>query len=271
MQSSIAGLWSEKLSQDARGLPRSERHRNLEPPSAEFICALAAGSRAHRLLEVGGSSGLSTIALAAAARQTGGRLVSIEIEPARQALARQRLAGLGLSDRIDFVLADAGQVLAQYDALEFVLTDCEKEDCERLLALLRLAPGALVVADNILSHGLGECVSAVRSYPGVESITLAIGKGLEVSRFVNGSAGRSLGGGAVEQGDERDEARSISELRSVSAVFGGLVVGEAFGRRSADLSYVTRRILRGVPLRCHGGNQPPGRSRRLATSKTLLR
>lgn len=187
----IAGLWSEKLAQDARGLPQSERHRNLEPPSAEFICALAAGIRARRLLEVGGSSGLSTIALAAAARATGARLVSIEVEPSRQALARQRVAGLGLSDRVDFVLADAGHVLAQYDELDFVLIDCEKEDYERFLSLLRLAPGALVVADNILSHNLGQYVSAVRGYPGVESVTLAIGKGLEVSRFVNGSAGRS--------------------------------------------------------------------------------
>jgi len=186
----IAGLWSEKLAQDGRGLPQSERHRNLEPPSAEFICALAAGIRARRLLEVGGSSGLSTIALAAAARETGGRLVSIEVEPARQALARQRLAGLGLSERVDFVLADAGHVLPQYDELDFVLIDCEKEDYERFLSLLRLAPGAVVVADNILSHSLGQYVSAVRRYPGVESVTLAIGKGLEVSRFVNGSAGR---------------------------------------------------------------------------------
>ena len=186
----IAGLWSEKLSQDARGLPQSERHRNLEPPSAEFICALAAGIRARRLLEVGGSSGLSTIALAAAARETGGRLVSIEVEPARQALARQRLAGLGLSERVDFVLADAGHVLPRYDDLDFVLIDCEKEDYERFLSLLRLARGAVVVADNILSHNLGQYVSAVRAYPGVESLTLAIGKGLEVSRFVNGSAGR---------------------------------------------------------------------------------
>jgi predicted O-methyltransferase YrrM len=187
----IEGLWSEKLAQDRRGLPQSERHRNLEPPSAEFICALAAGIRARRLLEVGGSSGLSTIALAAAARETGGRLVSIEVEPARQALARQRLAGLGLSEWVDFVLADAGQVLTQYDELDFVLIDCEKEDYERFLSLLRLAPSAVVVADNILSHNLGQYVSAVRGYPGVESLTLAIGKGLEVSRFVNGSEGRS--------------------------------------------------------------------------------
>jgi predicted O-methyltransferase YrrM len=184
----IAGLWANKLAQDARGLPRHERHRNLEPASAEFVCVLASGCGARRLLEIGGSSGLSTIALAAAARQTGGRLVSIEIEPLRQGESRKRLESLGLADRVEFVLGDAGKVLDRYRALEFALIDCEKEDYVRFLGMLRLAPGAVVVADNILSHGLWEYVRAVRSCSGVESVTLPIGKGLEVSRFAAGLA-----------------------------------------------------------------------------------
>ena len=185
----IAGLWAEKLAQDARGLPRDERHRNLEPDSAEFICALAAGCHARALLEIGGSSGLSTIALAAAARQTGGRLVSIEVERSRQENARRRLRALGLSDRVEFVLADAATVLDRYEGLEFVLLDCEKEDYVRFAGMLRLASGAVVVADNILSHELWDYVRHVRRLAGVESITLPIGKGLEVSRFPGGSAG----------------------------------------------------------------------------------
>jgi predicted O-methyltransferase YrrM len=183
----IASLWSEKLSQDARGLPRRERHRNLEPAAAEFICALAEGCGARRLLEIGGSSGLSTIALAAAARATGGRVVSIEIEPVRQHLSRTRLESLNLARHVDFVLADAGTVLERYGDLEFVLIDCEKSDYTRFLGMLRLAPGALVVADNILSHGLQDYVRAVRGYAGVESVTLPVGQGLEVSRFCAGS------------------------------------------------------------------------------------
>ena len=179
----IAGLWAEKLAQDARGLPRQQRHRNLEPESAEFICALAAGCRARTLLEIGGSSGLSTIALAAAARQTTGRLVSIEIEPSRQDEARRTLRALSLADGVDFVLAEAGTVLQRYEGLEFVLIDCEKEDYVRFVGMLRLAPGAVVVADNIVSHGLWDYVRHVRSLAGVESVTLPIGKGLEVSRF----------------------------------------------------------------------------------------
>jgi predicted O-methyltransferase YrrM len=184
----IADLWANKLSQDARGLARDKRHRNLEPASAEFVCALACGCGARRLLEIGGSSGLSTIALAAAARQTGGRLVSIEIEPRRQDESRKRLEGLGLADRVEFVLGDAGKALERYGDLEFALIDCEKEDYVRFLGMLRLARGAVVVGDNILSHGLWEYVRAVRSYSGVESVTLPIGKGLEVSRFTDGWA-----------------------------------------------------------------------------------
>jgi len=94
-RAAIDGLWTVKISQDARELPQAQRCRNLEPDSAEFICALAAGCRATSLLEIGGSSGISTIALAAAARQTNGRLVSIEIEPARQAESKRTLADLG--------------------------------------------------------------------------------------------------------------------------------------------------------------------------------
>jgi len=179
----MARLWQRKLQQDELELPQAERHRNLEPASAEFICALAAGIGAKRLLEVGGSSGLSTIALAAAARQVSGRVTSIEMEPERQAEARVSLAHLDLAPYVEFILGDAGSVLASAGEFDFVFFDCEKEDYIRFFDLLHLPAGGLVVADNVLSHSLTRYVAHVRSRPGVESITLPIGKGLEVSRF----------------------------------------------------------------------------------------
>src|SRR5262249_61412373 len=84
----IDRLWSRKVEQDKQGLPQSERHRNLEPDSAEFIHALAAGCGARSLLEIGGSRGLSTIPPAAAARSTSGRLAAFRVEPARHPEAR---------------------------------------------------------------------------------------------------------------------------------------------------------------------------------------
>jgi len=182
-RAAIDALWTVKISQDARDLPQAQRCRNLEPESAEFICALAAGIRATKLLEIGGSSGISTIALAAAARKTGGRLVSLEIEPERQAESKRTLADLGLDAYVDYVLADAGTVLDRYADLQFVLIDCEKDDYVRFFDRLRLAPGAVVVADNILSHDLWDYVGHVRAVPGIQTLTLPVGKGLEVSRL----------------------------------------------------------------------------------------
>jgi predicted O-methyltransferase YrrM len=178
----IARLWARKQSQDAARIPQPERHRNLEPLSAEFLCSLAAGIQAKRIVEIGGSSGISTIALAAAAKETGGRVISIEIEPERQAEARVTLGKLELASFVDFVLADAANVLPTLGPVELAFIDCEKEDYAPFFDMLCVNSGGLVVADNILSHSLTEYVRHVRSRPGVESITLAIGQGMEVTR-----------------------------------------------------------------------------------------
>ena len=179
----IARLWERKVRQDSLNLPQAERHRNLEPPSAEVICALAAGVGAKRILEIGGSSGLSTIALAAAARQVSGRVISFEKDPTRQAEARQTITSLDLAPFVEFVLADAGSALESVGEFDFVFIDCEKQDYIRFFDMLHLPAGGIVVADNIISHSLAEYVAHVRSRPNVESMTLPVGKGLEVTRF----------------------------------------------------------------------------------------
>ncbi|HTP89227.1 MAG TPA: DUF1442 domain-containing protein [Bryobacteraceae bacterium] len=179
----IARLWTRKLQQDEQKLPQSVRHRNLEPDSAEFISALAAGIRAQRLLEIGGSSGISTIALGAAALATEGRLTSIEIEPQRQAEARETIRRLGLQEHVEFILADASLVLpALVEPFDFALIDCEKDDYTRFFEAIPSHPGTVIVADNILSHGLTDYLAFVRSRS-TQSITLPIGKGLEVTVY----------------------------------------------------------------------------------------
>jgi len=179
----IERLWQRKLDQDARGLPQSEKHRNLEPASAELLCALAEGVGAKKIVEIGGSTGISTVALAAAARHTGGRLISIEIDAGRQAESRETLRGLGLEPFVDYRCADAASLLPGLGEVDLALIDCEKEDYIRFYDMLRVTPGGLVVADNILSHDLKDYVEHVRKRPGVESITLNVGKGLEVTKL----------------------------------------------------------------------------------------
>jgi predicted O-methyltransferase YrrM len=175
--------WRE---QGSGGVPQTERWRYpaapCEPTSAEFLFALAAGVGTKNIVEIGGSSGISTIALAAAAQQTQGKLISLEIELRRQAESMQTIARLGLSDFVDYRLGNAANILPQLNDAEFVLIDCEKQDYIRFFDMLHLSPGAIAVADNILSHQLADYVAHVRSQRGAALVTLPIGRGLESIR-----------------------------------------------------------------------------------------
>ena len=179
----IQRLWARKVDQDNADVAFSERHRNLAPASAEFLSALVCGIGAKKIVEIGGSSGISTIALAVAAQQTQGKVVSLEIEPVRQAESKQTIARLGLKEFVDFRLGDAAQTLPELNDLEFVLIDCEKHDYIRFCDMLRMRPGSIIVADNILSHHLSAYVAHVQSRPGAKSLTLPIGQGLELTRL----------------------------------------------------------------------------------------
>lgn len=178
----VQRLWARKVQQDNAAVPFAERHRNLAPASAEFLSALISGMGAKKIVEIGGSSGISTIALAAAVQQTQGKLISLEIEPTRQAESKRTIARLDLSDFVDFRLGDAAAVLPSLSDLDFVLIDCEKHDYIRFFDMLRMRSGGIVVADNILSHHLTDYVAHVRSLSGSTSITLPIGQGLELTR-----------------------------------------------------------------------------------------
>jgi predicted O-methyltransferase YrrM len=66
-----------------------------------------------------------------------------------------------------------------------VFIDAEKEDYEALFAAARdkVEPGALFVADNVLSHSdpLARYSAARQADPTLESVTVPLDRGLELS------------------------------------------------------------------------------------------
>ena len=82
---------------DAGRADRLARFRNVEPATAELLGVLVRATRARRVLELGTSNGYSTIWLADAVEATGGALTSVELDPARTALARADLGRAGLA------------------------------------------------------------------------------------------------------------------------------------------------------------------------------
>ena len=176
----------EDADERERGLPSSERSRQVARTTGQFLFSLVAVQTDCEVLEIGGSRGYSTFWLAAGARYLGGRVLSLEHDPRRIHAWRRNIADAGLEDWAELVEGDAHEALeAIDDVFDVVFLDSEKRDYERLFALARekLEPGALVVADNVLSDAetLAAYVEARRADPTLSSVTVPLDRGLELS------------------------------------------------------------------------------------------
>jgi predicted O-methyltransferase YrrM len=169
-----------------RGLPASERSRQVAPATGRFLFALVAPQTDCEVLELGGSRGYSAIWLAAAARILGGHVLSIENDPPKIEAWHRNIEDAGLAEWADLLEGDALDLLPQIDdVFDLVFIDAEKEDYERLFeqARTKVEPGALVVADNVISHPdpLAQYSAARQSDPTLSSVTVPLDRGLELS------------------------------------------------------------------------------------------
>jgi predicted O-methyltransferase YrrM len=146
--------------------------------------------KARTILELGTSYGYSAVWLAEAARETGGKVITTELVAEKSAYAKQQLASVGLARQVEFRVGDVLEILRGLDGpLDFVLLDVWKDlyvPCFELFAP-KLAPGAIVVADNMIepesARPHAEAYRArVRESGVFDSVLLPIGSGIEVSR-----------------------------------------------------------------------------------------
>jgi predicted O-methyltransferase YrrM len=179
-------LEAEDADERERGVAREQRARQVERTTGQFLFALVAAQWDCEALEIGGSRGYSSIWLGAGVRHLGGRVLSLESDAAKIEAWRANVAEAGLDEWVELLEGDAYETLPQIqDVFDIVFLDAEKEDYERLFELVRdkLEPGALVVADNVLSHEetLGAYSRARQSDPTIESVTVPLDRGLELS------------------------------------------------------------------------------------------
>jgi predicted O-methyltransferase YrrM len=187
----LARLEAEDAEEREKGVPREQRARQVARSTGQFLFALAAPQWDCEVLEVGGSRGYSSIWFGAAVRYFGGRVLSLEADPAKVEAWRRNVADAGLEETVQLVEGDAFATLPEIeDVFDIVFIDAEKDDYERLFALARdkVEPGGLFVADNVLSHQdtLGAYSEARQADPTLESVTIPLDRGLEVSVVLTG-------------------------------------------------------------------------------------
>jgi predicted O-methyltransferase YrrM len=179
-------LEEEDARERADGLPSAVRARAIAPTTGRLLFGLVTHHPGCDVLELGGSRGYSTLWLGAGVRYLGGRVVSLENDPVKCEARRRNIGEAGLDEWVELVDGNALEIVPTLaEAFDIVFIDAEKEDYEQLFLLARekVDPGAVFVADNVLSHEetLGAYSRARQADPTLESVTVPLDRGLELT------------------------------------------------------------------------------------------
>lgn len=174
----------------AAGLPAI----NVSAAQGKLLYMLTRIAGARRVLEVGTLGGFSTTWLARAL-PAGGHVVTLEVDPDHVSIASKNLEGASPGVTIEVRVGDAAESLRamiahQEPTFDLAFIDADKHRYVTYLDLiLQLSrPGTVILADNVIRHGLvlDEATddpsargaraynAAIASHPRLESIVLPI-------------------------------------------------------------------------------------------------
>ncbi|MEW2545976.1 class I SAM-dependent methyltransferase [Streptomyces sp. NPDC047002] len=179
--SALAALTAQQLADAAQ-----EIYMPVSADGGRLLYNLVRAARPETVVEFGTSYGISTLHLAAAVRDNGtGRVVTTEMSRTKAAAARRTFAETGLDEAVTLLEGDALETLAALDGpVGFLFLDGWKDLCLPVLRLLepRIAPGTLVVADDVVLPDLGPYLEYVRDDAnGYHSVTFPVEDGMEIS------------------------------------------------------------------------------------------
>jgi predicted O-methyltransferase YrrM len=129
-----------------------ELYRAVPVDNGRMLRLLAEAAGAKNAVEIGTSTGYSSLWLCLAMLKTGGKLTTFEIDAARAAQARIHFEQAGVAGTATVVVGDAHQKVGSLkEPIDVLFLDADKEGyrsyLRTLLPLLR--PGGLVMADNV--------------------------------------------------------------------------------------------------------------------------
>ncbi|OHB69535.1 MAG: hypothetical protein A2V70_03680 [Planctomycetes bacterium RBG_13_63_9] len=127
-------------------------HLNVTTREGRVMRQLTEAVGAKRVVEIGTSSGYSTIWLAMGVRSTGGKVFTHEIDPEKIKIATANFKAAGVDDLITIIEGDAHETIKQHkEPIEILFLDAEKKGyldyLQKLLPLVR--PGGLILGHDM--------------------------------------------------------------------------------------------------------------------------
>ena len=148
-----------------------ELYLAVDADNGRMLRLLAETAGAKNVVEIGTSTGYSGLWICLALQNTGGRLKTFEIDPARAEQARKHFEQAGVAGLVEVVVGDAHENLKRLeDPIDLLFLDADKEGyASYLQALLPLVrPGGLIAADNVAMAP--DYVKAVTTDPQLDTV-----------------------------------------------------------------------------------------------------
>lgn len=183
-------LYRDGLAYDAAQAHRLLKRRNLEPATAELLSFLVRIVGARHVIEIGTANGYSTVCLADAVADTGGRIVSVDVMASDEARANVIHADAirpGVAERVAFQQLDGGAHLAQLadGSVDLLFLDAERSEYAHWWPhpVRVLRPGGVLAIDNVRSHAeeVAPFLTLLAHDASLVTTTLAVGKGLSLT------------------------------------------------------------------------------------------
>ena len=181
--------------ENPRDVIHSEKMLSITRNIGLFYNILLRSNGAKNILEIGMSTGYSTIWFADAISKNNGKIITIDHDDKKIERAKKNFEEVGLSDFIEIHHGDALEIISSIkdklqskEYFDFIFLDADKERYiqyfDNVLPLLK--KGGLIAADNILfperfQKFTKPYVEHVRKNPLIKSVTLPIDNGEELS------------------------------------------------------------------------------------------
>ena len=175
------------LAQLQRMIKTQRGMMNIAPAEGEFLSNLAVKLKARRVLEIGTSHGYSGIWLALGVSQSGGKLISLDIDKGRHTLALENFRLAGLAAHADLRLADALKEIPNIEGpFDLVFIDAWKPDYVRYLKMVlpKMRPGGVIAAHNVKGQAseMEDFLEEIRTNPALKTEFVTLGPaGLSIS------------------------------------------------------------------------------------------
>ena len=187
-QSKASGALTPQIESMLKSIRAADKGQlAISEEDGRFLRVLVATRGAKSILEIGAASGYSGIWLGLGARETGGKVVSIEYDPQRAKEAAENISRAGLTDVVRVVHGDAFKEIPKVQgAFDFVFLDAWKPDYQKFFDLVfpRMTPGAVFTAHNVVNKKteMEPFLKAIQTHPQLFTSIVSPGsEGMSVS------------------------------------------------------------------------------------------